>query len=66
MLRFGDDRDEVGVAAALADAVDGALDVARAGGDGGQRVRNRQFAVVVRVDAEGDVHGPRRLLDDGA
>ena len=51
-LEVGDDRDEVGVAGALAVAVDAALDVRRARGDGGQRVGDRAAAVVVRVDAD--------------
>ena len=45
---------QVGVAAALAVAVDRALDLTGAGVDRGQRVGHRQFAVVVGVDAHGD------------
>ena len=43
---------EVGVADALAVAVDRPLHLARAGGDGRERVRDRQLAVVVDVDAD--------------
>ena len=50
--QVGPDGDEVGVAAALAVAVDRALDVAGAGLDGGEGVRHRQAGVVVNVDAE--------------
>src|SRR5262249_16895581 len=42
---------------ALADAVDGAFDLARPGGDGGQRVGHGQPQVVVAVDAD------RRAVD---
>ncbi len=57
-LKGGDDGDEVGVAAALAVAVDRALHLARAGVDGDQAVGDRAVAVVVDVHAD-----PRR---DGA
>ena len=46
------DRGEVGVAAALAEAVEGALDLARAGPHRHQRIRHRVLGVVVRMDAE--------------
>ena len=51
-LQRGDDRDQVGVAAALAPAVDRPLHLRAAGLDAGQRVGDREIAVVVRVDAE--------------
>ena len=51
-LEVGDDRDEVGVAAALAVAVDRALDQRGALGDGGERVGHAALGVVVAVDAE--------------
>ena len=51
-LQVGDDRAEVGVAAALAEAVDGALHLHRARLDAGERVRDRELGVVVAVDAE--------------
>ena len=47
-----DDRDQIGVAAALADAVQRALDLAHAGLDRGQRIGDRLAGVVMRVDAE--------------
>ena len=47
-----DDGGEVGVAAALAEAVERALDLARAGPHRHQRVGHRVLGVVVRVDAE--------------
>ena len=46
-----DDLFERGVAGALADAVDGALDLPRAAFDAGERVGDRQAEVVVAVDA---------------
>ena len=45
-------RDQVGVAAALADAVERALDLAHAGAHRGQRIGDRLFGVVVGMDAE--------------
>ena len=51
-LQVGDDRDEVGVAAALAVAVHRALDQHGALGDRGERVRDAALGVVVAVDAE--------------
>src|SRR5205814_1110439 len=55
------------VAGALADAVDGALDLARAVLDGGQRVRHRQPEVVVTVDADDAARpqGLRHAADQG-
>ena len=48
----GDERDQVGVAAALAEPVDRALYLARARAHGGERIGNRVVGVVVAVDAE--------------
>ena len=45
-------RDQIGVAAALADAVQRALDLAHAGLDGGQRIGDRLAGVVMGMDAE--------------
>ena len=60
-----DDRDEIGIAAALADAVERALDLAHAGIDGGQRIGHRLLGVVVRMDAEMAAgHGFRHGTDD--
>ena len=59
-LEVGDHRDQVGVAGALAVAVDAALHVRRAGVDRGQRVRDRAAAVVVGVDADPDAGRSRR------
>ena len=50
----GEDADHVRVAAALAVAVDGGLDVADAGRHRGHGVRDGQLGVVVGVDAPGD------------
>ena len=47
-----DQRGEVGVAAALADAVERALDLADAGADGGERIGHRLLGVVMGMDAE--------------
>ena len=47
-----DQRDEIGVAAALAKPVQRALDVPRAGENGGQRIGDRVVGVVMGVDAE--------------
>ena len=51
-LQGRDDRDQIGVAAALAEAIERALDLARAGAHGRQRVRHRLFGVIVRMDAD--------------
>ena len=45
-------RDQIGVAAALADAVQRALDLAHAGLDRGQRIGDRLAGVVMGMDAE--------------
>ena len=47
-----DQRHEIGVAAALAEAVERALDMARAGLDGRERIGDRAAAIVMGVDAE--------------
>jgi hypothetical protein len=62
-LQRGDDRDEVRVARALADAVHRALHLRRALGDGGQRVRHAALEVVVAVDADGDLDRAARGTD---
>ena len=59
-LQIGDDRNQIGVAAALAVAVHAALHVRAAGFDGGDRVGHRDVGVVVRVDAE---HAVEALAD---
>ena len=51
----GGDLFEGGVAGALADAVDGALDLADAGFDGGEGVGDGEAEVVVAVSGEDDV-----------
>ena len=48
-----DDRGEIRVPRALAVAVDRPLHLARTRGDRSERVRHRELAVVVRVDADG-------------
>ena len=53
---------ERGVAGALADAVDRALDLARAGQQPGERVGHRQAQVVVAVDRQHDVAQVRHEL----
>ena len=64
-LQRRDDRDEIGVAAALAEPVERALDLARAGAHRGERIRHRLLGVVVGVDAD-MVAGDRldHLADD--
>ena len=61
-----DDGAEVGVAATLPDAVDGALHEAGAASDGNDGVRHGRAGVVMAVDAEDDVFGEERadLLRD--
>ena len=51
-LQVGDDREQVGVAHALADAVHGTLHLRGAGAHGRERVGHRATGVVVAVDAE--------------
>ena len=51
-LQGRDDRDQIGVAAALAEAVERALDLARAGAHRRERIRHRLLGVVMRMDAD--------------
>ena len=51
-LQRRDDRDEIGVAAALAQPVQRALNLARAGAHGRERIRHRLLGVVVGVNAD--------------
>ena len=60
-----DERHEIGVAAPLAEAVQRALHLPRAGADGGERVGDGVAGVVVGMDAEIFArNGPRDLADD--
>ena len=63
-LEIGNDRQEIGVAGALAIAVERALHVGGAGVDGGQRVRDRATRVVVTVDAQTGTGGRAYRIDD--
>ena len=63
-LEAGDDAEQVGVAAALAVTVGGALHVGRAGLDGGQAVGDRAGGVVVAVDADAYAGADAALGDD--
>ena len=47
-----DQRDQIGIAAALAQAVQRALHLARAGAHGGERIRHRVLGIVMGMDAE--------------
>ena len=51
-LQRRDDRNEVGIAAALAKPVERTLDLTRAGTNRGERVRHRLLGIVVGVDAD--------------
>ena len=51
-LQRRDDGHEIGVAAALAEAVERALDLARAGAHGRERIGHRLLGVVVGMDAD--------------
>ena len=65
--RFAMTEREVGVAAALAVAVEAALHVRGAGFDGRQRIGHGQVGVVVRVDADHAVEtarAPRRTISE--
>ena len=62
-LESGDDAEQVGVAAPLAVAVGGALDVGDARLDRGQRVGDRAGGVVVAVDAEPGTAGGEHAAD---
>ena len=53
---------ERGVAGALADAVDGALDLPRAGADAGERVGDRHAEIIVAVHGEARLVGVRHGL----
>ena len=64
-LQGRDQRTEIGVAAALAEPIQCALDLAHAGADRGQRVGNGLLGVIVGVDAEiGAGHVFDDLADD--
>ncbi len=63
-LEDHDDLFERAVARAFADAVDGALDLPRAGFDRGQRIGHRQAEIVMAVDADDGAIAQR--LDDAA
>ena len=62
-FEIGDDRGQIGVAAALAVAVDAALDVRETLLDGGQRVGDAEIGIVMRMDAE---HAVEALANVGA
>ena len=62
-LQVGDHGDQIDVAAALAEAVDRALHLGRAHLHRGQRVGNRQFAVVVAVNAQRRLDHPVHLRE---
>ena len=65
-LQGRDDRNQIGVAAALAEAVERALDLADAGAHRGKRIRHRLLGVVVGMDAEMIAgHVLHHLPDDG-
>ena len=64
-LKVGNDRDQVGVAAALADSVDRALDLRRAAAHAGDRVGDRDLGVVVRMDSDRASHRLDRGLHTG-
>ena len=63
-LEDHDDLFERAVAGALADAVDGAFDLARAGFDGGERVGDGEAEIVMAMDA--DDGGVAERFDDAA
>jgi hypothetical protein len=63
-LQVADEADEVGVAGALAVAVQRALHVRGAGLDRGDRVRDRAAGVVVAVDAQPRTRGAAHGADD--
>ncbi|MHC2216141.1 hypothetical protein ACVIGV_001529 [Rhizobium leguminosarum] len=61
-----DQRHQIGIAAALADAVQRALDLPDTGFDGGKRIGDRLAGVVMRMDAKtvpGNARGDHRLDD---
>ena len=51
-LQVGNDRNEVEVAAAFAEAVDGSLNLAHAHLNGGHGIRDRKLPIVVAVDSQ--------------
>jgi hypothetical protein len=55
--QVGDDADQVRVAAAFADAVDGALDLRGPLGHGGQGIGHGHVAIVVAVNSYLDAQG---------
>ena len=63
-LEVGDDGEQVGVAGALAVAVDRALHVGGAGVDGREGVGHRTAGVVVAVDADADARGLDHVVHD--
>ena len=64
-LQVGDDRAQVGVAAAFADAVDGALHLRRAVLHGDQTVGDAELRIVVAVDADRHLDGLAHGIDRG-
>ena len=62
----GDECDEIGVAAALAETIQRALHLPHAGADGGERIGDRVAGVVVGVDAEIFARNDARDLADDA
>ena len=62
--KIGDDRRQVGVAAALAETDVGALDVPRTVLDSRHAVRHRHTGIVVRMDADRDREQAADLADD--
>ena len=65
-LQGADQGHEIGVAAALAEAVQRALDLARAGFDRRERIRDRAAAIVMGVNAEAIAGNDLRGLGDDA
>ena len=63
-FQIGDDRDQIGVAAALAIAVHAALHVRAAGFDGGDGIGHRHIAIVVGMDADDAVEALADFRDD--
>ena len=59
-----DQRDQIGIAAALAQAVQRALDLPRAGAERRQAVGDRILGVVVAMDADLAARDPGHLADD--
>ena len=65
-LQRRDDGDEIGVAAAFAEPVERALDLARAGAHRGKRIRHRLLGVVMGMDADMVAGNLRADLADDA